>query len=355
MADQMLRIWVDLENSPHVLFFEPIIRRLREQGHEITVTARDFCNTLALARSRGVECIPIGRGYDKGRKMALKWAYNLGRVGQLWAFAIGKRFDVAASHCSRTQALAAWLHRIPIFSSTDYEYNDLKVFRFATRFIVPDAISAEAFEKAGVRPGAIRFYHGLKEEVYLRGFRPKTDVRAALEIPPEGLVAVVRPIADQAHYGNPEGDALQAELFRRILAQEGVWLVVLPRTRTQWERYREQAREHPNLILPEDVVDGPSLLATADLALSGGGTMVREAVALGVPAVSYFEGAIGQLDQALVDQGRLTLARRMEEIDRVLPILRCSTPRETGAPGSGGPLEEVVACLCAAARREEGV
>jgi hypothetical protein len=350
MTDQRLRVWVDLENSPHVLFFEPIIRRLREEGHEVTVTARDFCNTIALARSRGVECSPIGRGYDKGRKMALKVAYNLGRVGQLWAFAFGKRFDVAASHCSRTQALAAWLHRIPIFSSTDYEYNDLKVFRFAARFIVPDAISAEAFEKAGVRPGAIRFYHGLKEEVYLRGFQPRTDVRAALGIPPEGLVAVVRPIADQAHYGNPEGDAVQAELFRRILAQEGVWLVVLPRTRTQWERYREQAKQHPNLILPEDVVDGPSLLATADLALSGGGTMVREAVALDIPAVSYFEGAIGQLDQALVDQGRLTLVQRIEEIDRILPVTKRAAATRIRPSEAAAPLDEVIACLYEAAR-----
>jgi predicted glycosyltransferase len=59
------------------------------------------------------------------------------------------------------------------------------------------------------------------------------------------------------------------------------------------------------VIVPERAVDAQSLIAFSDLVVSAGGTMNREAAALGVPVYTTYGGRLGGVDEALIREGRL--------------------------------------------------
>src|SRR5205085_10730850 len=99
--------------------------------------------------------------------------------------------------------------------------------------------------------------------------------------------------------------------LRAVAAEQGVQPVVLPRVDSQ----RGRLTGVPDVVVPEGAVDAQSLIAHADLVISAGGTMNREAVALGVPVYSTFEGRLGAVDERLIDEGRLHRLRDAEQLD----------------------------------------
>ena len=99
--------------------------------------------------------------------------------------------------------------------------------------------------------------------------------------------------------------------------------VVLPRTVEQREFVRTLSL--PSLIVPERAVDAQSLIALADIVVSAGGTMNREAAAPGVPVFTTFGGRLGGVDEALIREERLQpltdpraldLSKRVHDSDR---------------------------------------
>lgn len=346
MSGRRLNIWIDLENSPHVLFFEPVIDELRRRGHEVVVTARRFCNTLPLARARGIPAHAIGRGHDTGRNLAVKRCFHIVRSLQLWRFARARRFDVAASHCSRTQASAAAKLGIPAWAALDYEHVHLHALRGVRCFMVPNIMPVEAFDCAGIPRAVIRRYDGIKEDVYLHGFRPAVDLRRILRVGEEELLVVFRPSSDNAHYGTDDGHAIEHHLLQRLAGQERVRMVVLPRTAHQRRRLRALETGDGKLQVSAAALDGPSLIHASDLVVSGGGTMAREAAVLGVPAVSCFTGPLGAVDQFLAGQQRIRLIRGVEDAERVGTLVRNLTPTPRS---NGAPLQQVVEAICTTA------
>ncbi len=85
-----MRVWVDLTNSPHVLVMRPLIAAMREDGHDVEVTARDFAQTLELCERLGVDHTAIGRHGGKGRarnlvrSAAARWPAGRGRAASTW-------------------------------------------------------------------------------------------------------------------------------------------------------------------------------------------------------------------------------------------------------------------------------
>jgi hypothetical protein len=341
-----LKIWVDLENSPHVLFFEPVVGELRRRGHEVVVTARRFCNTLPLAHARGTAVHAIGRGYDRGRSHAIKRCHHVVRSLQLWRFARARRFDVAASHASRTQASAAALLGIPAWTAVDYEHADLHHLGGVRCFMIPGVMPADAFDRAGIPRAVIRRYDGLKEDVYLSGFRPVIDVRRMLRVADDEALVVFRPCSDNAHYGSNGNRALERQVLQRLIPQERVRIIALPRTARQARRLRAFENGNGKLRVHAVALDGPSAVHAADLVVSGGGTMAREAAVLGVPAISHFTGPLGAVDEFLAGQERIRLIRTRADLDRVGAVVR-RPPAQPRA--NGGPLREVVDAICATA------
>ena len=299
-----MRVWIDITNSPHVPFFRPLIRMLEEDGHEVELTTREYAQTLELLRLHGLAHHIVGPRH--GGAGALGKARALaGRLPALRRFAKGRGFDIALAHGSHELTLAARSLGIPSATAHDYEYATLQHqlgLRAATRAVFPEAIPAERLARLGARPPKLVRYPGIKEEYYLADFDPDRSVVEGID--PAKVLVVVRTPPEVSLY-HRHGNPLFAEVLERLGRDDGVHAVVLPRTQEQ--RAAIRALDLPSLYVPEHAVDAQSLVALADLVVSAGGTMNREAVALGVPVYSTFGGRLGGVDEWLIREGRLVL------------------------------------------------
>jgi hypothetical protein len=298
-----MRVWVDLTNSPHVLVMRPLVERMRAAGHEVEITARDFAQTLQLLERFGMDHTAIGR--HRGGRLADKGAGLIQRSLALARWARGRRFDVAMGHGSNDVTVAAKLLRIPSATAFDYEWAKVQHninCHLVRAVVVPDVIPPERLRPYGATDAKLRRYEGLKEEYYLADFEPDTAVLDELGVDRAEPLAVVRTPPDVSLYHRFENDVF-AQLLERL---REVQTVVLPRTPEQ----RAELARAGGFIVPERAIDAPSLVAFADLVVSAGGTMNREAVALGTPVYTTFEGKLGAVDERLLAEGRL---RRLED------------------------------------------
>jgi predicted glycosyltransferase len=305
-----MRVWIDLTNSPHVLVMRPVIELLRADGHEVSVTARDFAQTLELCERFAIAHTAIGR--HRGERPLAKAAGLASRSAALvrWARAQraaggGRRFDIALGHGSNDVTVAAALMRIPSTTMFDYEWATVQHnvnCRLADAVVVPAAIAPQRLERYGAK-GKVRSYEGLKEEYYLSDFEPDPGVLAELAIDPARPIVLVRTPPEVSLYHRFENDVFASVLGRLADAArgEGVQTVVLPRVDSQ----REELRRVAGFIVPEHAIDAQSLIAYAALVISAGGTMNREAVALGTPVYTTFQGRLGAVDERLIAEGRL--------------------------------------------------
>jgi predicted glycosyltransferase len=294
-----VRAWFDLTNSPHVLVLRPLIRALQEDGHDVSVTARDFAQTVALCERFGIDCDVIGR--HRGAKLGAKAIGLADRSYELYKYARKKRFDIAIGHGSNDISVAAKLLRVPAATMFDYEWAKVQHnvnCRLCAAVVVPEAIPPERLYPYGAK-GKLQRYEGLKEEYYLADFEPDPAVLAELQLDATQPIAVVRTPPVVSLYHRFEND-LFADVLRAL--REQAQTVVLPRVD---EQRAELAREG-GFIVPERAIDAQSLIAYSDLVVSAGGTMNREAVALGTPVFTTFEGRLGAVDDWLITSGRLT-------------------------------------------------
>jgi predicted glycosyltransferase len=301
-----VRIWVDLTNSPHVLVMRPLIEAMREDGHEVEVTARDFAQTLQLLERFGMEHTAIGR--HRGGGLRDKAVGLFDRSIALTRWARGRGFDAAMGHGSNDVSVAAKLLRVPASTAFDYEWAKVQHnvnCRLCQAVVVPDTIPPERLHRYGAR-GKVRGYEGLKEEYYLAGFEPSEDVLAELGLDRSEPIVVVRTPPAVSLYHRFENPLFSAVLERL----RGRQAVVLPRTREQ----REELTRAGGFIVPERAIDAQSLIAYADLMISAGGTMNREAVALGTPVYTTFEGRLGAVDEMLLREGRMQRLSNPDEI-----------------------------------------
>jgi predicted glycosyltransferase len=301
-----VNVWVDLTNSPHVLVLAPVIRRLQAAGHNVEVTARDFAQTLGLCRRMGIEHTTIGR--HRGGRVAAKALGLAERSMQLIRFGRGRRFDVAFGHGSNDITVAARALRIPCSTMFDYEWATVQHSvncRLAQAVVVPDAIPPERLHRYGA-DGKVRAYAGLKEEYYLSDFEPAATVLDELRLDKTQPIAVVRTPPAVSLYHRFEND-LFGQVLQRLRGQQAV---VLPRTEAQ----RQELSRAGGWLVPEQAIDAQSLIYYADLVVSAGGTMNREAVALGTPVFTVFEGRLGAVDEGLIRSGHLKRLNHADEV-----------------------------------------
>jgi uncharacterized protein len=308
-----VRVWIDITNSPHVPFFRPLIRLLEDGGHEVEVTARAFAQTEQLLELHRINAAIVGS--HGGRSRLGKTRAMASRLRQLRKWAKPRRFDVALSHASYDLTLTARGLRIPSTTTFDYEFA-LAQHQFgaraATRVVVPEAIPAERLKRYGLRPPKLARYPGLKEEYYLADFEPDRTVPEELGVDRSRIVVVLRPPPDVALY-NRRGNPLFPQTLESLGRRDDVHAVVLPRTPEQRAHVRSLALS--SVIVPEQAVDAQSLMAAADIVISAGGTMNREAVALGIPVYTEFSGRLGGVDEQLIREGRLRVLTDPQAIE----------------------------------------
>lgn len=324
------KIWIDLDNSPHVPLFLPIMEELRKRGYQVFVTARNSYQVCELLELYDLRCEVVGRHWGKHR--VLKVLGTFARTVQLLPIIVKHKPDLAISHGSRAQMLASSLLKIPTITMYDYEFVQKMEFLHSLWFMTPEYIPDPVDLKAKART---RKYPGLKEDVYVPSFHPDPSLRAKLGIRADQIFITVRPPATEAHYHNPEAEVLLEAAINFFMERAETRVVLLPRNERQaavlrktWGNWISSGR----VLIPEHAVDGLNLIWSSDLVVSGGGTMNREAAALGVPVYTIFRGQIGAVDRYLVQQGRLTLIEKVDDV-RAKIIL---APRERSAkPGTG--------------------
>jgi len=299
-----MKVWIDMTNSPHVPFFRPLIGLLEARGHDVRVSARDFAQTLDLLERADIDHDVVGPPHG-GAGRAGKIRAMGSRLHTLRRWARPQRFDIALSHASHELPLTARSLGVPASYAYDYEFARVQHTlgsRAATRVVVPEAIPQNRLDRLGATTAKVRRYPGLKEEYYLSAFSADPTVLGELGLDPTRVLVVVRtpPVVSLYHrHGNP----LFADVLERLGNNPGVQAVALPRTADQCDALRDLAL--PSLVVPEHAIDAQSLIALADLVVSAGGTMNREAVALGTPVWTTFAGNLGAVDALLIEQGRL--------------------------------------------------
>jgi len=350
------KVWIDLENSPHVPFFKPIIEELQRKGYSVVITARDCFQVCELADLLHVPYKRFGRHY--GKHMAAKFIGLGVRTLQMLPTIVCEKPDLSVSHGSRSLFIVSSLLRIPNITIFDYEFAKWGGFVRPSWVMVPDLIPDRAGSMAKLEKARVLHYPGLKEDVYAHSFRPDPSIREELQLRPDDIVVTVRPPATEAHYHNPESEVLLNSVFELLGSHPHTKAILLPRTpkqertlRSQWPDLFSSGR----VIVPNRVVDGMDLIWFSDLVISGGGTMNREAAALGVPVYSIFRGTLGAVDKYLAEAGRLTLLTTPDDVRTRVALVRRSKsdarPNLGNRPALKVIVENIVAILESGGKR----
>ena len=327
-----VKIWIDLENTPHIPFFNPIIKELEKRGHRVVLTARDAYQTCEMANLYGLKYARIGQHY--GKHMILK-ALGLGvRILQLLPFVLREKPSLGLNHGARAQTtLCNWLN-IPNVMIMDYEHSSGTGISHSEWKIVPEVVANCRVDK--IENDKLLTYAGIKEDVYVTELKPDPAILRQLKLEGARVVITVRPPAIEAHYHNKEADVLFTHFMNRAVNFDGAKVVLLPRNKRQEAQIRSEFPawfQDGKVMIPDMVVEGMNLLWYSDLVVSGGGTMNREAAALGVPVYSIFRGTIGAVDRYLQKEGRLILIENVQDVDEKILI----TPRAKGATVDATP------------------
>jgi len=333
------KIWIDLDNSPHVPFFLPIIEELQGRDYQIVLTGRDCFQVKELVELFQLNCKMIG--HHSGKHRIRKLAGLITRAVHMAPFVWSQRPGLALSHGSRSQLMVASLLGIPTLTIGDYEHATGWAFVRPTWFMHPAVIPSSLYD---LDPERVLDYPGIKEDVYVPRFKPNPTILKELGIREADLVVTLRPAADEAHYHNPESERLFVAVVKRLAARANTKMILLPRNGRQEAAIRRSWSDlfaNGKLVVPPRVVDGLNLIWYSDLVVSGGGTMNREAAALGVPVYSIFRGKIGAVDSYLSRNGQLILIENVGQVYSQIVLTRRN--REATPDGKKRPaLQRIV-------------
>lgn len=332
------QIWIDLDNSPHVPFFRPIIDELRKRKYEVLVTARDAYQVRELTEFYGVEARSIGKHY--GKHKIWKALGTVWRAIELTSFVQRQKPDLAVCHGSRAMLLASKLLGIPCLVLIDYEFTAGMPGVKPTWLMVPSVVP----ESSGSGSRVLK-YPGIKEDVYLSTFRADETLKDRLGVPRDNMLITIRPPAIEAHYHNPEAETLLKTALERFVQQPNTTILLLPRNKRQESTLRSKwsdAIASRKIIVPTHAEDGLNLIWNSDFVISGGGTMNREAAAMGVPVYSIFRGTIGAVDRYLAEQGRLVLIETPQDVLAKIEAVHRDRSHKLSDNGKSPTLEAII-------------
>lgn len=320
-----MKVWIDITNSPHVLFFRPVIARLEEKGHKVIITAREYAQTASLLEKYGIDARLIGK--HQGKSLIRKALGLICRSTRLILFARKKGVDLAVSHNSNDLAVAAKFLNIPQVTMFDYEYASTSHklnFRLVDKILVPEILPDRVLKSFGAKSGQISKYGGLKEQVYLPFWDFDEKLPEKIGLDKQKIIVTMRPPATMSIYHRFE-NKLFIECLKELSKRKDCQVVLLPRTKQQ---EKEMLSNTKNVLIPP-VVDGPSLIYHSDLVVGGGGTMNREAAALKVPAYTVFKGQLGAIDKYLIRNNKLIKIEKPDDIEvtkrKLIPVGKIDT------------------------------
>jgi len=312
-----MTVWIDIENLPNVLFFEPIIKELEKRGHKVLVTARDYVQLLDMLDVYSIDYKKIGRHYGKNKLMKIIGGGI--RSLQLFWWTLDRKIDIGIGFGIRSIALTCRLRNILNITIYDYGYFFVKLLnKCANRIIIPTAIPIEFVINRGGKKEKIVQFPGTKEEVYAGRFKPLASncILKDLDIDESKLIILIRPPAVLAHYHDKKSEILFEHLIKIISAKKKVVAIIFPRTQAQIEEF--DRKKIKNVYVLRKPVNGLELIWNSDIVISGGGTMIREATALGIPAYSIFTGERTWVDKELGNQGKLKFIDNVYDLNKTI-------------------------------------
>ena len=343
------KIWIDLDNSPHVPFFKPIIEELQNRGHQIFLTGRNSYQVCELVDLNRLPCKVIGGHW--GKHKVLKMMGTCMRAARLVPIVLKAKPDLAVSHGSRAQLIVGSTLRIPTILMYDYEFTAGVGFFHPDWIFVPHCLPSPGDFETRNR---LLKYPGLKEDVYVSRNRLDGSARGQLGLPPNGIVVTMRPPATEAHYHNAEGEVLFDAALKLLLHRPDVRIILLPRNDRQAKTLRQVWKEaitERRIVIPDHAVNGLDLIWSSDLVISGGGTMNREAAALGVPVYSIFRGRIGGVDKHLAATGRLVILESVKDVQTKIRVIR-NDPATRHSIGPSPALQSIVEGIASIAEHQ---
>lgn len=327
----MKTVWLDLDNSPHVPLFRPVIREFNRRGIKSVITARDFAQTEKLLEFWDMPFKMIG---SHGGKSKINKVINLFvRARELKSYMKDRPVDLALSHGSRTQLVAARYLGIKSILMLDYEYTESRIFNYlSTYLLMPEYIPDSRLESVNINTDKTVRYPGFKEQLYLNDFSPDPDFRDKINVGGDRILVTIRPAAMSGNYHDSLSEEILLKILERTTGMEGVYTLVVSRTEKDRSFLGKHFGDRINFL--EGVVDGLQLIWSSDLFISGGGSMNRESALLGVPTYSIFTGRKPYLDEYLQDKGLLTFIDSLDKID-LLDISRRERPDRFEAENTG--------------------
>jgi uncharacterized protein len=333
-----LKIWFDADNAPHVLVMRPIALELTKRGHEVFFTARDRSSTCELLDLYGLPYHRIGGSSVKSGTG--KIATTLMRAVSLSKAARRTKPDLSFGHGSRSLPIASWMLGIPSVTMFDYEWVNPLIFnRFCRMILLPEVIGQERAREAGIDIGKIRFFPGLKEQLYLSGREFAGDPSRITELTGGKPYVLLRPPARTAHYHNPESETVFEALLENLTGHSDCVTVMIPRSTDDPSTGRAVKR---GALIPDRILDGPELVWNASLVAGGGGTMTREGAVLGVPSASFFLGRGGRVDEYLASLDRLTMLRDVRSASSLDPSALKRSSRLEGSGNLPGYVADII-------------
>ena len=311
-------VWIDVDNPPQVQYLFPFVDALHARGATVSLTARDYGNAFELLVLRDASFHGVGKEF--GPSKIAKVAGAVGRARALVAhFGRDHRPDVLLSS-SRSSALAARWMGIASFVIGDYEYANASFYRLTRSTILhPDVIDPAPLLASGITLDRLKAFKGLKEDLSLAG----VDVAAVIphHFPQldddDKLVRVLfRPPAEESHYFDPKSREFAIHTLEHLAAQPEAVVVFSPRHPRQLADLELFAWRNEPVVLNE-AVPFVALLKSVDVVVCSGGTMLREAAYLGVPAYSIFKSRIGGVDRYLASIGRVRLLRSIDDLSTI--------------------------------------
>lgn len=305
-----MRVWIDIVNSPHVRFFNGIIKRLKADGHEVLITARDFSNIHDLLEIFNLEYTSIG---DHGVSLEEKLLSSTKRAYELSKFIADKNIDVAITKHSIELPRVAFGLGIPNIFVLDNEHaiaaNKLTL-PLTSKLIIPEIFDVWNTIQFGMNPNNIVRYNGTCEVTHLEDFEYNENIieDLGLNITHEKII-LMRPEPALASY--LDADCTKSVLTPIVESLKDIAdILIIPRFKTQGEIFKDVENVH----LIKTPVDTFSLMKKADLVIGAGGTMNRESALLGTPVISCYPGKQLSVDTYYINRGLMKRSKNLDEI-----------------------------------------
>ena len=343
----MAAVWIDIDNPPQVQYLYPFHEAFARRGLDVVVTVRRYGTAVELLRQRTSEFRVVGREFPAAK--LTKAVGTLVRARELASIFRGTGRPDALVASSRSAALTAWMLGIPSFIFGDYEFANVSVYRFTRSLIlVPDVIDTTALTARGLRREQLHPFHGLKEDITFAGV--DLDAVAPWRLPSgtdrETALVLVRPAAEHSHYHDGRSSTLTLAALEFLAAQETATVIFAPRYPEQADVLERLSWRNEPVLLRESVPFA-ALLKAVDLVVCAGGTILREAAYLGIPAYSILRSGVGSVDRHLESLGRVEILLEPGELDRIRLVKRGPLERLDSNPQL---LDEVATLVEASAR-----